>query len=648
LLAPQSAFERRKEEAKEEAARKEKEELEAWDSDEDTLDGEDGQPKEDDDGLRGKRVHAWVLVRGGKREAKGLVFIEPSTGAIYPTHQSPYLSIEAVWNAGNYFVNMQGDRSVRELNFDLFDVRSWEFVFFDPRNPLTATNQGGSQGGANMEETKGDDVAKGSASSGTEQATGDVGEENVLDVPPSWVRQLGVSRESFKVKFPPSGQRTILYKRAKLELFADHLHGQGTVSRLTTYKDRNQTVVKECREAFLDRRDRLVNRTRYPLEGRTVEEFAPGRVEALKTLINVSGRKREMHFYVEARQDGLSFRQEDVSRKIIEIFEGRGDRMVYRSATLTEDDSGNAKPAHTLPTSVPHGGAGGGMGGGGQPFRKTNVPDLVIHKMALKFERNGRLPADQDLAKRTFYLSENRIRSQFHYPEGRITRRTVHHAKDKAANSQLHMEAASRIPSDADLEALQEVIGKERDCLQNVRRAHIQALEILENRQSEEDDILVDRPIYETARERRAEVKAKETVDRHEDVSNGFHVDYLTPFLQSVANPAAITRDEAQRARDNCLKSLKDRLLERANIIQNRLNEENARLSKRQATFQRNSSRENDPVAEEEFEKFCSEAMFRIQILEQRLVNHEETALKKYQDLDDKLSSDPRLSVLHR
>ena len=59
---------------------------------------------------------------------------------------------------------------------------------------------------------------------------------------------------------------------------------------------------------------------------------------------------------------------------------------------------------------------------------------------------------------------------------------------------------------------------------------------------------------------------------------------------------------------------LKERLIERANIIMTRLNEENAKLAKKQATFQRNQ-RDNDPQAEEDFERFCSEAMFRIQIL---------------------------------
>ena len=76
-----------------------------------------------------------------------------------------------------------------------------------------------------------------------------------------------------------------------------------------------------------------------------------------------------------------------------------------------------------------------------------------------------------------------------------------------------------------------------------------------------------------------------------------------------------------------------------------RLNEENAKLAKKQATFQRNQ-RDTDPRAEEDFERFCSEAMFRIQILEQRLASHEETALRKFQDLDDKLAQDPRLAIL--
>lgn len=82
-------------------------------------------------------------------------------------------------------------------------------------------------------------------------------------------------------------------------------------------------------------------------------------------------------------------------------------------------------------------------------------------------------------------------------------------------------------------------------------------------------------------------------------------------------------------------------MLERANIIQTRLNEENAALSKIQANFQRSQQSVDENV--EEYERYCSEAMFRIEILTQRLITHEETAVKKYTELDEKLANDPRL-----
>ena len=62
-----------------------------------------------------------------------------------------------------------------------------------------------------------------------------------------------------------------------------------------------------------------------------------------------------------------------------------------------------------------------------------------------------------------------------------------------------------------------------------------------------------------------------------------------------------------------CDQALKERLVERANIVQSRLDEENAALSKRQAAFQRNRDH-MDPNDEAEYERYCQEAMFRIQV----------------------------------
>ena len=49
------------------------------------------------------------------------------------------------------------------------------------------------------------------------------------------------------------------------------------------------------------------------------------------------------------------------------------------------------------------------------------------------------------------------------------------------------------------------------------------------------------------------------------------------------------------------------------------------------------------PSEEAEYERYCQEAMFRIQILEQRLDRHTELSLQKYAEMDARLRDDPRL-----
>ena len=132
--------------------------------------------------------------------------------------------------------------------------------------------------------------------------------------------------------------------------------------------------------------------------------------------------------------------------------------------------------------------------------------------------------------------------------------------------------------------------------------------------------------------------------------------DYLTPYLPVVASSTSTTSSSsedkiivvssevAKQAYELCLKALKERLVERANIIQRRLEKENEALAKRQAAFQR--SRDTTQGADEEYEKFCVDAMFRIQILEQRLQKHEDTAMSKYEALIKRLQEDPRLSSM--
>lgn len=72
------------------------------------------------------------------------------------------------------------------------------------------------------------------------------------------------------------------------------------------------------------------------------------------------------------------------------------------------------------------------------------------------------------------------------------------------------------------------------------------------------------------------------------------------------------------RVRDECMKALKERLIERATIIQVRNDQETQAYQRRQADYQRHQESMTSEE-HEEYRNFCNEALFRIHILERRL-----------------------------
>ncbi|KAF4691192.1 hypothetical protein FOZ60_016003 [Perkinsus olseni] len=70
-------------------------------------------------------------------------------------------------------------------------------------------------------------------------------------------------------------------------------------------------------------------------------------------------------------------------------------------------------------------------------------------------------------------------------------------------------------------------------------------------------------------------------------------------------------------------------------------------LKKRRAQIQRRSGPDvQQGRTESDFEKYQTFAMFRIQILEQRLVRHEVQTFKKFTELEETLLADPRLQAM--
>lgn len=449
--------------------------------------------------------------------------------------------------------------------------------------------------------------------------------ERSLDPPPCWSKELHIPRANYLTRYPPNGRRTIQYHKAKVDYFAKNKHSQAMVMRVITYLDAAKTIVNEIHEWFENRRDKMYKRVRYVLEGKFVEDFFPGSVGEVKHWVEYPGKSRDVDFYVSGRLDRMCRREELIGENISEFFDGRTDFLTYRSMTLSlnkEKVGSKSSYSYILPS--------GGL-----------ENDLYVLRINQTFDKDLSVPSGTDIAQRTFYLTEGRILTQFHFVNGKITQKVKVHSHAKSGGV---LSGAGEELSAEDLEGIQEAALVERECFSAVKMCYIQMMNIIKIRNEVEDDVSIERTVFENALDR-AEKGVSGAVGVEENSLNDAKgVDYLTPFLRHIAQLSQITKEEALEVRQSCLDALKARLVERANIIQSRLNEENTKLARKQEQFQR-SQREGD-LSTEEYEKYCTEAMFRIQILEQRLVAHEESALKKFSDLDIRLAADQRLRVL--
>jgi hypothetical protein len=178
---------------------------------------------------------------------------------------------------------------------------------------------------------------------------------------------------------------------------------------------------------------------RPPTYPRAQERFAPGSLFHVKDVTTARGERRTVNFYSRARLDGLSRRIEVLGVKLSEAFTGREDRLEYRSATFGPIAGAGASAAHGAAAAGaaaapaiamgaagscgsvaagPSGGSGdaGAASGGGGGERS-----LAIVKMSEKFGRDPSRPADEDVAKRVFFVAEGRVELRYHLGEGRMT-----------------------------------------------------------------------------------------------------------------------------------------------------------------------------------------------------------------------------------
>ena len=240
------------------------------------------------------RKHCWVYLQKGKRELSESFFIEPSTGRKYAIDENcPFYSIEAIFNNKNFWINMDPSRNIEDINMDFeYDANGeWEYVMIKSDQKKDGDDD-------HIEEEE------------EEHEEGGNHEEEVLDMPPPWSPKLYVDKDKF-LELCPKGEKTVFYKKCKVEFYADCKQVDGLVKRITIYEDYKRLITREVRSYYKFRRDKLILRRRFPYEFKTIEHYESSeKTNHWKKLIQVDDRYRKIYFYHHRNKDGLIYREE--------------------------------------------------------------------------------------------------------------------------------------------------------------------------------------------------------------------------------------------------------------------------------------------------------------------------------------------------
>lgn len=201
----------------------------------------------------------------------------------------------------------------------------------------------------------------------------------------------------------------------------------------------------------------------------------------------------------------------------------------------------------------------------------------------------------------------------------------------------------SRGGSDSDIANHQFLMESEKHITNSVRTLHLEYVDILRARRRDEDPSNTSLLKQKSSHDTEAETTRTNWINESKSQTDAF--DYLSPFLITVKDEKNMTKEETIQVHNACLEFTKDRLLQRADIIQLRLEEESKMLSELQKQYN-DSLLAKRSERTKELGRMCNDITFKISILEKRLKQHEDACISKLQSMEHKLRHDPRLSVM--
>lgn len=275
-------------------------------------------------------------------------------------------------------------------------VGEWEYVMISQQEKKKGENE--------------EDVENQDDEESEEQEIGAKKEDEVLDMPPPWSPKLFVNKDKF-LDLCPNGEKTVFYKKCKVDFYAECSQMDGLVKRITLYEDYKRLIIREIRCHYKNRKDNLVLRRRFPYQFKLVEHYdSSAQSHYWKKLIQIDGRLRKIYFYHHRNKDGLIYREERIGRKTFERYKGREDRIIYRSVTFNPDPKDSSDKDLTLIDNHYAANLGAKKNG-----------EVVILKMTEKFALDSSKPAEEQIRRTEYNLDKGKVFIYKHYNSGRIT-----------------------------------------------------------------------------------------------------------------------------------------------------------------------------------------------------------------------------------
>lgn len=296
----------------------------------------------------------------------------------------------------------------------------------------------------------------------------------------------------------------------------------------------------------------------------------------------------------------------------MEYYQNREDRVLSRSIRFIPADDKKSTKDYT--------------------YVDNYIRDVRIVKMTVKFEKNPRRPANEQIAKLSIDLQKYQVTAWFHMNEGEISPVSKVYSRDQIMGI-TKSDNDKKVDDPVTQQENQAILTMEKDCYKYMReREEIAANETKTMRQP----IVPEKTLFDLARE-----KFKQSQNHVDDEEEAEDVnDELRPYLEKHGLPINVPLDAgtAKKIKDEAMSKLKERILAKARIIQERLAKQQEVLKQQEELYQKKQEDKND--------KELAEIKFRIGILESRSARFQTQAMRRYQELDDTISKDYRMAAL--